>query len=171
MPAAVKRGHRAGFRDAFFQDLAVELFSVVEQHVVIMRLIFLTLARVNADLPNSRFQAKGAAFIRNDRDDQLSDRRIFQQVTQDADKAHRGRHSATFGAGSPLTEISKLRGLERRCRHTPLRYVTAELFAAFLQVDDLRTILRWAPRLRVLCRFFRHRNVELLNECGQAIIG
>ena len=73
MPAAVKRGHGAGFGDAFFEDLAVFLFAVEEQHVDVVRLVLLPFGRVDADLADRRFEAEGAAFVGNDRHDQLAD--------------------------------------------------------------------------------------------------
>ena len=45
-----ERRHRAGFRDAFFEDLAVLRLAVVEEHVLIVRLVKLSLAGVDADL-------------------------------------------------------------------------------------------------------------------------
>src|SRR5205085_9105800 len=47
-----KRRHRAGFSNAFFQDLAVFFFTVVEQDVRIVRLIKLPLAGIDAYLPD-----------------------------------------------------------------------------------------------------------------------
>ena len=85
-----ERGHRSGLGDPFFQNLAVLLFAVVEQHVYIVGLVFLPFSRVNTNLPNRRFETECTTFIGNDRHDQLADLRILQQMAQDAHKAHRG---------------------------------------------------------------------------------
>ena len=45
-----ERCHRARFGDALFQDLPVLLLAVIEQHVLIVRLVELPLAGVDADL-------------------------------------------------------------------------------------------------------------------------
>ena len=53
VPAAMNDRHRAGFRDAFFEDLAVLRFLVVEQRVAVDRLVELT-ARVSRCRPAGR---------------------------------------------------------------------------------------------------------------------
>src|SRR5262249_6402524 len=45
-----ERTHRAGFGDAFFEDLAVLRLLVVEEHVGVVRLVELPLAGVDAHL-------------------------------------------------------------------------------------------------------------------------
>jgi hypothetical protein len=69
-----ERGHRAGLGDAFFEDLAVLLLAVEEQHVGVVRRVLLALGRVDADLADHRLQAEGAALIGHDGHDQLADR-------------------------------------------------------------------------------------------------
>src|SRR5689334_7698012 len=45
-----KRGHRTGFGNPFFEDLAVFGFVVIEQSLTIDRLVELAFGRIDADL-------------------------------------------------------------------------------------------------------------------------
>ena len=111
-----ERGHGAGLGDAFFEDLAVLLFAVEEQHVLIVRRVALALGRVDADLPDGGLQAEGAAFVGHDRHDELADGRVLHAGAQDGDEAHGGGDGATVGAGSPLLEELELGRLEVEIR-------------------------------------------------------
>ena len=80
--------HRSGFRDAFFQNLPVFFLTVIQEHVLIVRLIELSLAGVDADLTNNGFHAEGSAFVGDNWDDQLADGRFLHQISQQTDEAH-----------------------------------------------------------------------------------
>ena len=80
-PRCGKAGHGASLGNALFQNLAVFLLAVTQQHVAVVRDVFLAFAGVDAHLLNCRFQAKGAAFVGHDGHEQLSDSRIFHQGT------------------------------------------------------------------------------------------
>ena len=68
-----ERCDRTSFGDAFFEDLAVFRFLVIEQGVNVHWLVFLADAGINTDGAEKGFHAEGAGFIWNDGDDQLSD--------------------------------------------------------------------------------------------------
>ena len=64
-----KGRHRTGFGNAFLQDLSVLAFVIVEQGLLIHRLIKLALWRINADFAKERIESKRAGFIGNNRHD------------------------------------------------------------------------------------------------------
>ena len=152
-----KRGHGAGFGDAFFEDLAVLLFAVAEQHVGVVRGVLLAFGGVDADLLDHRFEAEGAAFVGNDGDDQLADRGILQQMAQHADEAHGGGDGAVVGAAGPLLEGVERRGLEVDLRDLALGQVAAQLLAARVQVLDLGRVVVGTVEGAVLRGLLRER--------------
>ena len=101
-----ERAHRAGFGDAFFENLAVLGFLVIKERVHVDRLIELADTRVDADLAEQRFHAEGAGLVGNDGDDQLADFRIAQQLRQQAHENHGGRNFAAVGSFVELFEVS-----------------------------------------------------------------
>ncbi len=74
-----ERRHRAGLGDAFFQNLAVLRFLVVQEHLGVVRLVELALAGVDAELAEQRFHAERARFVGDDRHDALADLGMLQQ--------------------------------------------------------------------------------------------
>ena len=97
-----ERRHRAGFGDAFFEQLAVFGFLVERELIGIDRLVELADVRVDADLAEQAFHAERPRFVGHDRHDVLADLLVAQQVAQQADEAHRGRH---FLAGAFAHEL------------------------------------------------------------------
>src|SRR5579862_2184996 len=75
-----KGADRAGFGDAFLENLPVFGFLVIKKRVHIHRLVELAHARVNPHLAEERFHAKGAGFIGNDGDYELADFWVTQQL-------------------------------------------------------------------------------------------
>ena len=67
--ASNPRTHRASFVNAFFQDLAFDIFSVIHQLRVIFRLIQLANIGVNAKLTEHAFHTESARFIGHNRHD------------------------------------------------------------------------------------------------------
>ena len=106
--------HRAGFGDSFLQNLPVFCFAIIEQHVDVVRLIELALAGVNANLPDDRFHAERAGFVRNNRHHQLADFRVLHQVAQHADEAHGRRDGAAFRSFQRFLESFQSAGLRIR---------------------------------------------------------
>ena len=164
-------GHGARFGNAFLQDLAVLLFAVVEQHVVIVRLVLLPFAGVDSDLANRRFQSEGPGLIGHDGHDQLADLRVFQQVAQDADKPHGGGNFPSLGAGGPLTELLKLGSLEYQLGGFAHRHVATQRAAVLLQVDNLGTVGRRPVGFTQLRLLLRNRDLESLHKLGQPGVG
>ena len=159
-----ERGHGAGLGDAFFEDLAVLLLAVEEQHVGVVRGVALALGGVDADLADDGLEAEGAAFVGHDGDDELADGWVFEQVPQDVDEAHGGGDGAALGAGEPLVEVVERGGLEVERGDGARGHVAAELGAALLHVDDLGRVLRRTIGRAVLRGFERDGDVELLDE-------
>ena len=85
-----ERAHGARFRDAFFQNLSIFRFLVVEKRVHVDRFIVLADAGIDADLPEERFHAECASLVRNDGNDVLALVGITQQLRQQADEHHGG---------------------------------------------------------------------------------
>ena len=70
----------AGFGDAFFENLAVFGFVIIEQRLAIDRLVELAFGGVNADLAEQRIHAKSPRFVGNDRDDAFADLLVAQEA-------------------------------------------------------------------------------------------
>src|SRR5665213_3811688 len=56
-------------------------------------------------------------------------------------------------------------------RDHALRHVAAELTAAFVHIDDLRTVLDRSIWLALLCQFIGNGDVETMNERSKRIVG
>ena len=109
-----ERRHRAGLVDAFLEDLAVSDFLVVEQAVLVDRLVELAGVRVDAALAEQRFHAERARLVRDDRHDELADFRIAQEFGQDAHERHRRGDFAFAGAFEKFLKNVVLRRRERQ---------------------------------------------------------
>ena len=87
-----ERRHGTCLGDAFFENLAVFGFVVIEQRLAIDGLVELSLGRVNTDLAEQRIHAKSSRFVGNDRDDAFADLLVTQKLSQDSHGRHGGRH-------------------------------------------------------------------------------
>src|SRR5687767_2720609 len=67
-----ERRHRPRLGNSLLENLPVERLAVIEQSLLIDRLVELTDVRVDADLSEKRFHSEGAGLIRNDRHDELA---------------------------------------------------------------------------------------------------
>ena len=70
-PGGDERRQRARFGDAFFQNLAVGRFEIIEQRTLVDRLIELADVGINPILPEERLEAEGPGFVGNDRHEML----------------------------------------------------------------------------------------------------
>src|SRR5271165_1605006 len=100
-----KRGHGARLGNSLFQDLPVLFLAVIQEHVLIVGLVELSLAGVNADLANNGLHAEGASLVRNDWNDELANLRILHQLPQHADEAHGGGHGAALRSGHRVSKL------------------------------------------------------------------
>src|SRR5262249_61480332 len=66
-----ERTHRSGFSDAFFQNLSVLRFFVVEEHVGVVRLVELSLAGVDAHLAEEGFPTERVRLVGGERTDEM----------------------------------------------------------------------------------------------------
>ena len=167
----MKRRHGSGFGDAFFQNLPVYILPIRQQHVGIMRRVLLAFVRVDANLLDCRLHAEGAGFVGHDGDDEFADRRILHQSAQNSDKAPGGGDGATLGAGEPFVEEIQLRRFEGRLGNFALGKWTTERGAARLQVLHRRIAWIGTIEIRMLGGVSRQRNVEMLHEVRQALVG
>ncbi len=98
-----KRRHRAGFGDAFLQNLAVLGFVVeAEAGLLVHRLVKLALGRIDADLAEERINPEGARFVGNNRHDAPAHLRVPRQHGQEADKTLGGGSLPGAGAAAPI---------------------------------------------------------------------
>ena len=131
--------HRAGFVDAFLQNLPVGGFFVEHQLVGIGRRVLLAERVPDAVLAEHAFHAEGAEFVRHDGHDVLAERLVFHQGAEDADERHRGGDFAAFFGGSG----DGGEGFQRRCGQgggavVAFRHEALQLLAALQQVFLLR---------------------------------
>ena len=84
--------NRAGFGNAFFQNLAVSCFTIVEDGANVFWFVELALCRVDTNLTEQIGHAEGACFIGDDRHYARPQRGIFEQIAHHSDQCHRGRH-------------------------------------------------------------------------------
>ena len=117
-----ERRHRTGFGDSLFEDLAVLRFLVIEQRVDIDRLIELPDVRVDSHLSEQRFHAERTSFVGDDGNDQMSDGFVTQHLREHANKDHRGRSLAAFGAlGELFEDLSRNADWDGSLRHVSAR--------------------------------------------------
>ena len=90
-------GNRAGFADAFFQNLPVHGFAVAQHRADVFGLVLLADAGVNAHLFEQIGHAEGARLVRHDGHHARPEHRVFQQLPQHAHKGHGGRHLFAIG--------------------------------------------------------------------------
>ena len=129
-----KRAHRTGFGDAFFENLPVFRFLVVEQRVHVDWLVELAYAGINSYLAEQGFHAEGACFVGNDRNDKLADFGIAQQLGQHAHEDHGRGNFTAFGAFVEFLEVRFGNRRERLGADFALRHVAAQLLAPLLHV-------------------------------------
>ncbi len=87
-----KRRHGPRFGDAFFEDLAILGFVVIQKRRAVDRFIELTFGGVDANLAEQGVHAEGARFIRYDWYDPGSDLLITQQAAEKTNETHGSRH-------------------------------------------------------------------------------
>ncbi len=75
-----ERAHRSGFSDAFFQNLPILGFFVIEQRVHVDGFVILADAGIDSDLPEQGFHTKCAGFVGDDGHDELAEFGIAQQL-------------------------------------------------------------------------------------------
>ena len=143
--------HRAGFGDAFFEDLTLLRLAVAEQQVVVDRLVLLPLRGVDVELAEQGVHAERAGLVGDDRHDARPDRFVAAQVAQQAGEAHRGAHLLLAGARAHLLERLVARHRDRAARpRRPLRDRAVERLAALHHVLVLDRVLAGAEVRRVV---------------------
>ena len=127
-------GHGACFGDAFFEDLAVAGFFVVEQGVAVDGFVELSGMGVDAHFAEEGFHAEGAGFVGHDGHDQAAQAGVAQQFGNDADGRHGGGNGAVFGSFEEFFEEGAGRGGQGFACGAARWQEAAEFFAARLQV-------------------------------------
>ena len=161
---------RSRFGNAFFQNLSVFRFFVIEQRVHIDRLIELADTGINSHLAEQRFHTEGASFVRNDGNDEFADFRIAQQFRQQPHEDHGGRNFAAFGAFVEFFEVRFGNRLDGLGTHFALRHIAAELLAPFLHILDFRAVVRRAIERRVMQFFVGNWNAKARAEHPQLVV-
>src|SRR6185437_16258826 len=164
-----ERRDRTGFGDALFQNLAVFGFLVIKERVHVDGLVELADTGINSDLAEERLHSERTRFVRDNRNDELSDLRIAQQFCQHADEDHRGRNFAALGALVELLKDRFRNRLDRLGADLALRHVAAKLFAASLHVLDLRAVVRGTIERRVVQLVVGNWNSEARAEHPQLV--
>ena len=108
-----ERRHGACLGNAFFENLAVLGFVVIEQRLAIDGLVELSLGRVNTDLAEQRIHAEGPRFVGNDRHDAFADLLVTQQLGQDSHGRHGGRHRMVARTFEEFRIIDRFRNSQR----------------------------------------------------------
>ncbi len=135
------RSHRAGFGDAFFQNLAVLRFFVIKQRVYVHWLILLADAGINAGGTEKRFHAKGASFVRNDWHDEFADLRILEHLAKHSHERHGRGNFPAVAAFQEFPEEFVVVGGQGFRTNAALGNVAAQRFAPRAKVLNLDAIL------------------------------
>ena len=128
------RRHRARFRNAFLEQLAVLRLAIVEHRARILRIVQLAERRVNADLPEERVHPERPRLVRNDRHDARSERLVAQQAAEEPHERDRGRHLFPLGVQRERRDFFERRHGERRRVRRSRGQIPAERRAPRVQV-------------------------------------
>ena len=164
-----ERADRSGFSDAFFKNLPVFRFFVIQQRVHIDGLIELADAGINSHLTKQSFHTEGASFIWDDGNDQFSNLGIAQQLRQQSYEDHGGRNFAALGTFIKFFEVRFIDRLNWLGTHFPRRHVTTQLLPPFLHVANFSTVVRWTVKRRVMQIFIWNWNSESRAEHAQLV--
>ena len=163
-----KRRHGAGFVDAFFEDLALLVLAVEHHLVFIHRLVELADRGVDAELAEHAFHAEGAGFVRDDRDDALTQVFVFDQLREYTDKGHGGGDFAVARAVENGLEGFQWRGRDADAARPALRHETTQGGAAGEQVARFGAVGFRLEERQVFQLVVLHRDVETVAEFLQA---
>ena len=133
--------HRTALGDALLENLAALGFLVIQEHLLIDRVVELSLASVDADLAKQRFHAERAGFVGNDGHHLPAQFGVAQQQGEHADEGHGSGDVATLGTGQRFGEIVERRRLDRDETYSSLGKVAAQFPAALLEITDLGALL------------------------------
>jgi hypothetical protein len=111
--------------------------------------ILLANVGVDADGAEERLHPEGARFVGDDRDDQVADLLVAEQLGQDPDEDHRGRGLAPFGALGEFLEQRVEPDLERFDADRAPRHGAAQRLAALADVLQLGAVLGRTVERRV----------------------
>ena len=154
--------NRPIFVNSHVQDLTVGRFFVSEEQVTVNRHVVLSVRVVDLRSWEERIHSKSACFVRNNRNNALSEFLVTHNVFQNAHKAHgrgdRLRSRALLRHGVCL--VVRQRNL--RVLGATLRREATQLTSTFQHVLDFRRVLTRVivrRKLGVLLEFFvRDRN-------------
>src|ERR1700733_5288138 len=169
-PRRDERTHRSGFGNAFFENLSVFGFFVVEQRVHIDWLIKLADARVDSDLAKQSFHAKSASFVRNNWHDELADLRIAQQLSQQADEDHSGCDVTAFSAFVKFLEVRFRNRGDWFSANFSFGKIASQLLAPVFHVLNFGAVLGGTIKGRIVKLIIGDRNPKARTEHFQLII-
>ena len=132
--------HGAGFRNPFFQQLAVLRLAVVQERFAVHRVVELSHRGIDAGLPEQGLHAEGPGLVGHDGHDEVPDLLVAHQVREDVHEGHGRRHLPV----RPLVVLAVpvlLRRVKRREGRPPRRHVAAEGPAPLVKVPDLLAVV------------------------------
>src|SRR5262249_5922185 len=133
------------------------------------RLVELADAGINSHLSEQRLHAESASFIRNDRNNQLADFRVTQELRQHSDEHHGRRNFSPLCALVKLFELGFRHMLDQLGTDLPLGHVTAQLFTPFLHVSKLTAVVWRTVKGRLMKLIVRNWNTESRAEHPQLV--
>jgi hypothetical protein len=144
--------------------LAVLRFPVGEHRAGILRLVELADRRIDADLAEQGRHAEGARFVRDDRDDARPERRVFQDIGEEADDGDGGRARAAVGPKRPMrVRFERGHGDGGRVAPAPGQ-IAAERPAPLPQVHELRAVFSGTIEIEPLDLTIAERQAEPVAE-------
>ena len=157
-------GERAGLRDAFFQNLAVQGFAVAEHRPDVFGRVALALAGVDAHLLEQVGHAESARFVGHDGHDARAQFRVLEQGAQHAHKGHGGAHVLALGLQGELGVLAHGRDVDDRGGGVPLGHKAAQLLAPLVQVLHLGAVVGRFVEVEVFHLLVGQRQVEAVAE-------
>ena len=133
-------GQRAGFADAFFEDLAIGGLAVAQHRANVLGLVDLAGAAVDAHLLEQIGHAEGACLVGHDGHHPRAQLWVFQQLGEHAHKGHGGAHLLAVGLQRESGIAAQCRDGHRGGLAAALRQGAAQGLAALAQVDHLGAV-------------------------------
>ena len=161
---------RAGFADAFLQDLTIDGFAIGQQRIGVHRPIVLTGRRIDAGDAKQGLHAESPRFVRHYRHHVFPDLLVAHEQRKQTHGDHGGRHRTLARAGKKLGETFERGHRQRPAAHLACWHIATELHTLLLQIAHLRAVCRRAIKLGAHDFFVTERNA-VLARAGDALCG
>ena len=164
-----ERGNRTRLVDAFLQDLAVRCFSIGQQRLVIMGLVQLADARVDAVPLEQCFHSERAGLVWDDGYDPLADVLVLQHVPQNGHEPHGGRDGSVVAAMQQRLEQFQRRGIQYWTLHGACGHEAPEFLPLLSQILQLLLVLLRLAERRLCYLVVRNGNAKARAELDQLL--